>query len=121
MRKGENMGLFTKYDESKTKSIKLLDVNDHGRHVWVTFQVCYRDGTKKVVRSHVKDLCRYYRRNGSPKPIQKAEYLGCAYCGMLKTDGRALFLVTLTNDTVQLIQAKEGSGEYLKLMELTCE
>ena len=41
MRKGENMGLFTQYDESKTKSIKLLDVNDHGPHVWVTFQVCY--------------------------------------------------------------------------------
>ena len=86
------MGLFTQYDEIRTASIKLLEVNDHGSHVWVTFQVCYKDGTKKVVRSHVKDLGRYYRLNGSPKPIRKAEHLGTAYCGMLKTDGRTLLL-----------------------------
>ena len=55
------------------------------------------------------------------KPIKKAEYLGTACCGMLKTDGRSLFIVTLTDDTVQLIQVKEGSREYLKLMELSYE
>ena len=115
------MGLFTQYDETKTKAIKLLDVNDYGTHVWVTFQVCYKDGTKKVVRSHVKDLGRYYRLNGSPKPFKKAEHLGTAYCGMLKTDRRTLFVATLTDDTVQLIQVKEGSREYLKLMELSYE
>ena len=115
------MGLFTQYDETKTKAIKLLDVNDYGSNVWVTFQVCYKDGTKKVVRSHVKDLGRYYRLNGSPKPIKKAEHLGSVYCGILKTDGRTLFIVTLTDDTVQLIQVKEGSGEYLKLMKLSYE
>ena len=115
------MGLFTQYDESKTKSIRILDINDYGSHVWVTFQVSYKDGTKKVVRSHIKDLGRYHRLNGSPMPIKKAEYLGTAYCGMLKTDGRALFVVTLTDDTAQLIQVKEGSGAYLKLMELSCE
>jgi len=115
------MGLLTQYDETRTASIKLLEVNDHGSHVWVTFQVCYKDGTKRVVRSHAKDLSRYYRLNGSPKPIKKAEYLGTAYCGMLKSDRRTLFVATLTDDTVQLIQAKEGSREYLKLMELSCE
>jgi len=115
------MGLLTQYDEKRTASIKLLEVSDLGSHVWVTFQVCYKDGAKKVVRSHVKDLGRYYRLNGSPKPIKKAEYLGTVYCGMLKTDGRTLFIVTLTDDTVQLIQVREGSGEYLKLMELSYE
>ena len=115
------MGLLTQYDETKTVSIKLLEVNDYGSHVWVTFQVYYKDGTKKVVRSHVKDLGRYYRLNGSPKPIKEAEHLGTVYCGMLKTDRRTLFVVTLTDDTVQLIQVKEGSREYLKLMELSYE
>ena len=115
------MGLLTQYDETRTAAIKLLDVNDYGSNVWVTFQVSYKDGTKKVVRSHIKDLGRYHRLNGSPKPIKKAEYLGTAYCGMLKTDRRALFIVTLTDDTAQLIQVKEGSGAYLKLMELSCE
>lgn len=115
------MSVLSQYDEKRTVSIKLLEANDHGSHVWVTFQVCYKDGTKKVVRSHVKDLGRYYRLNGSPKPIKKAEHLGTAYCGMLKTDGRTLFVVTLTDDTVQLIQVKEGSREYLKLMELSYE
>jgi len=115
------MGLFTQYDETKTKAIRLLDVSDHGSNVWVTFQVCYKDGSKKVVRSHVKDLGRYYRCSGSPKPVKKAEHLGTVYCGMLKTDRRTLFVVTLTDDTVQLIQVKEGSGEYRKLMELSCE
>ena len=113
------MGLFTQYDESKTRSIKLLEVNDHGSHVWVTFQVRYKDGTKKVVRSHVKDLGRFCSLGGRPKPIKRAECLGTVYCGMLKTDGRTLFIVTLTDDTVQLIQAKEGSSEYMKLMELS--
>lgn len=113
------MGLFTQYDETKTKAIRLLDVSDHGSNVWVTFQVCYKDGSKKVVRSHVKDLGRYYRLNGRPKPVRKAEHLGTVYCGMLKTDRRTLFVVTLTDDTVQLIQVKEGSGEYRKLMELS--
>ena len=50
------MGLLTQYDETRTASIKLLEVNDHGSHVWVTFQVCYKDGTKRVVRSHVKGI-----------------------------------------------------------------
>ena len=47
MRNDREMSLFTQYDESKTKSIKLLDVNDYGSNVWVTFQVCYKDGTKQ--------------------------------------------------------------------------
>lgn len=113
------MGLFTQYDETKTTAIKLLDANDHGSNVWVAFQVSYKDGTKKVVRSHVKDLGRYYYLNGKPKPIKKAEHLGTAYCGWLKSDGRTLFIVTLADDTVQLIQVKEGSKEYLKLLELS--
>ena len=113
------MGLFTQYDETKTTFIRLLEVSDYGSNVWVTFQAYYKDGSKKVVRSHVKDLGRYYQMNGRPKPIKSAECLGTAYCGVLKTDGRTLFVVTLTDDTVQLIQVKEGSSEYRKLMELS--
>ena len=113
------MGLFTQYDETKTVSIQLLEVQDYGSNVWVSFMVRYKDGSKKAVRSHVKDLGRYYRFNGTPKPIKKAEHLGTVYCGMLKSDRRTLFIVTLTDDTVQLIQVKEGSQEYLKLLELS--
>ena len=119
MRKDREMGLFTQYDETKTRAIKLLDVNDYGSNVWVTFQVCYKDGTKKVVRSHVKDLRHFCSLNGRPKPIKRAECLGTVYCGVLKTDGRTLFVVTLADNTVQLLQAKEGSSEYMKLMELS--
>ena len=113
------MGLFTLYDETKTKSIELLEVNDYGSNVWVTFLVRYKNGTKEVARSHVKDLGRYCQLSGKPKPIKKAEHLGTVYCGMLKNDRRTLFIITLTDDTVQLIQVKEGSGEYRKLMALS--
>jgi len=112
------MGLFAPYDKTKTRAIHLLDVNDYGSHVWVIFQVVYQDGSKKVVRSHVKDLGGCSRLNGKPKPIKKAEHLGTVFCGMLKTDRRTLFTVTLTDDTVQLIQVKEGSADYLKLIAL---
>ena len=118
MEKGKNMGLLNQYDESKTKSIRLLEVNDYGSNVWVTFAVTYKDGGKKVVRSHVRDLGGCRQLNGSMKPIRKAECLGTAYCGILKTDGRTLFVVTLEDDTVQLIQVREGSAECRRLLEL---
>ena len=52
-----------------------------------------------------------------PKPIVSAACIGKAYCGVLRNDVRLLFIVKLSDGSVQLIQSKEGSSDCRKLFE----
>ena len=115
------MVLFRQYDVSKTKSIELVDVIDRGSQVAVTFLVRYQDGTKKVLTSNVKTMDSYVHLCGGPSNIPSARALGSVYLGILKTDGRTLFVVKLHDGTSQLIQVKENSWEYRKLLEYCYE
>ena len=96
--------------------IQLLNVENRTSRVLVNYIQKCSDGSKKVCRRDVKWLGGYYGCQ-IPKPILSAEFLGKVYCGILKSDCRLLFVIKLQDGTVRLIQAREGSGESLKLFQ----
>lgn len=112
------MSLLSGYNEWETVAIRLLHVEDRGSKVFLSFTATYKNGQKKTVRTNVKNLSGYYGSGAKPKPITHAEMLGGVYCGLLKTDARLIFLATLSDGTVQLVQEKEGSYGCKKLLEV---
>jgi len=85
--------------------------------VVVNYMQTFRDGSKKFCCRNVQDLGGCYGFF-SVKPIVSAGCLGKVYCGALRNDGRILFAVKLANGAAQLIQAREGTNESVKLLSL---
>jgi len=85
--------------------------------VVVNYMQTFRDGSKKFCCRNVQDLGGCYGFF-SVKPIVSAVCLGKVYCGALRNDGRILFAVKLANGAAQLIQAREGTNESVKLLSL---
>ena len=104
-------------DYAKVVGIQILNVEEHMFDIIINYSQTFSDGHKKVCRRNVKHLGTYYECLKS-KPIVSAECLGKVYCGVLRNDPRLLFAVKLRDRSVQLIQAKEGSNDSLKLFEL---
>lgn len=106
------------YTGNTVVDIQLLNIEDYGANVLVNYTKIYQNGYKKTCRTHVSDLGGYYRFF-SAKPIVTAEFVGKVYLGILKNNGRLLFIVKLEDGSVELIQLHEGSAESLKLLQLS--
>lgn len=104
---------------SKVVDIRLLDVEDSGSKVMISYVQIYEDGSKKTVRRNVKDLSCCPALFTANK-VSAAECLGKVYCGMIKSDVRTLFIIRLNDGSAELVQEKEGSRGCLKLLQV-CE
>ena len=103
----------------KATDIQVLNIEDSGSNVMISYQVTYADGEQKNVRKNVKDLRGYYSYSSSGAYITKTECLGKVYCGIIKSDVRLLFIVKLSDKTMDILQAKEGSSGCNSLLALT--
>lgn len=104
---------------SKIVDICLLNIEDRGSNVFVSLLEKYENGSKKTVRKNVKKLGGYYNTSLTPKAIISAKYLDTVYCGFIKSDVRLLFLVRLRDGSMQIVQAREGTKECVKMLELS--
>lgn len=104
----------------KVIDICLLNIEDRGKNVFISFLETFENGTKRTVRKNVKQIGGYYD-SLTPKPIDAAEYLDTVYCGVLKSDVRLLFSARLSDGSAQLIQTREGTKECLKMLELSAQ
>lgn len=98
--------------------IQLLDVVDYDFKTMVTYTQTFGDGTKQLLRRNVKHLGGFYEALLA-KPVIEATCLGEVYLGILKNDVRYLFIIRLTNGTVQLIQVRSKSRECAKLLMIS--
>ena len=102
---------------TKVVDIQILNVEGGISNKIISYAQIFSDGRRKVCRRNVKHLGSYYACC-APKQIISAECVGKVYCGVLRNDARLLFIVKLSDGSVQLIQSREGSRECLKLFEL---
>ena len=103
-------------NDAKVVDIQILNVEEHISNIIINYAQTYSDGGRKVCRRNVKFLDGYCAWL-MPKPIVSAECIGKVYCGVLRNDARLLFIVKLSDGSVQLIQSKEGTSDCLKLFE----
>ena len=104
----------------KIADVKVLNIEDRGATVFITYRMVFDDGSKETVRKNVKTL----RSAGSllrAKFIKSTEHLTTVYCGLLKTQGRMVFAVKLADGSEDLVQVVEGSRESLALLQLSEE
>ena len=98
--------------------IDLLHVENQSSAAVITYKCTYSGHAEKNVRKNVKSL--YSSRIYAYGPrIVRAECLGSVSIGFLKSDVRLLFLVSLSDRTVDLVQEKEGSAACTKLLGLS--
>ena len=100
------MGFFDDY--GRPTKIQILNVENMSSTAMINYKASYPDGIVKTHRKNVKNLYSSYMYSTSPS-IKKAECLGKVYIGLIKSDVRILFLVTLTDRTVDIIQEKQGT------------
>lgn len=100
------MGFFDDY--GRATKIQILNVENMSSTAMINYKASYPDGIVKTHRKNVKNLYSSYMYSTSPS-IKKAECLGKVYIGLIKSDVRILFLVTLTDRTVDIIQEKQGT------------
>ena len=103
-------------NNAKVVDIQILNAEERISNMIINYVQIFSDGSKEVCRRNVKHLGGYYECL-LPKPIVSAACIGKAYCGVLRNDVRLLFIVKLSDGSVQLIQSKEGSSDCRKLFE----
>ena len=103
-------------NDAKVVDIQILNLEEHISNIIINYAQIFSDGSRKVCRRNIKHLGSYYECL-APKPIVSAECIGKVYCGVLRNDARLLFIIKLSDGSVQLIQSKEGSRDCLKLFE----
>ena len=110
------MGFFD--PPKRPVKIKLLNVEGGGSNAVVSYMATYADKKAENFRLNVKLLRSSFYYLANPR-IVKAECLGKVYIGMLKTDVRFLFLVTLSDGTVDIIQEQEGTTRCNNVLALS--
>ena len=101
----------------KVIGVQILNVEEHISNIIINYAQIFRDGSRKICRKNVKHLGGYYDCF-HPKPIASAQCVGKVYCGVLRNDPRLLFLIKLRDGSVQLIQARQGTDDCMKLFNL---
>ena len=84
----------------------------------ISYMATYANKSTETFRVNVKLLKSSFYYLANPR-MTKAECLGKVYIGMLKTDVRFLFLVTLSDGTVDLIQEQEGTTRCNNVLALS--
>lgn len=106
------MGFF---DREKIKKIRVLNIENSSSRAFVTYEAEYSDKSTKTFRVNVKDIKMSSAYSGEPH-IVNAERVGTVYIGIIKTDSRMLFIVTLSNFSVDIVQAREGTDECSRIL-----
>ena len=101
------MGFFDAY--GRPTKIQILNVENMGSAAIINYKATYPDGITKNYRKNVKNFYSSYMYSTSPS-IKKVECLGKVFIGLIKSDVRILFLVTLSDRTVDIIQEKEATS-----------
>lgn len=101
-------------DYTKVVDIQILNLEERIFNIMIRYAKIFSDGHTEVCRRNVKYLGGYYE-GLKAKPVVSAAYIGKVYCGVLRNDPRLLFMIHLSDGSVQLIQAREGSAESMKL------
>ena len=107
------MGLFDSY--RRPCKIQILDVENQGSAAIIAYKATYSDGTVKSCRKNVKYLfsSSVYAKNPT---VQGVECLGKVYIGIIKSDVRYLFLVSLSDKTVDIVQEKQGTARCSEML-----
>ncbi len=104
--------------QKKPIRIGIFNIENRITSVYINFAEYFSDGSHLIQRKDAADLGTCYSFY-SPKPIKSAEYVEKVQCGILKNDSRFLFIITLNDGSVELIQAREGSNEVLALLQMS--
>lgn len=94
----------------RPKKIKLLNIENPNSSAFVSYEAIYKDKPSQKMRVNVKNLNTSQQYAYNPH-IVKAELLGTVYTGLIKSQTRLIFIVTLSDFTVDIIQETEGSAE----------
>jgi len=113
------MGFFD--PPKRPVDIRLLNVENGGSKAMINYKATYADKSSKNIRINVKYLSTYFMYSATEPHIIKAECLGKVYVGLIKSDVRLLFLVKLSDRTMDLLQAKEGTNSCNTLLAKTLE
>lgn len=111
------MGFFD--SPKRVSNIQVLNIEDSGSNVMISYLAINADGSQRNYRKNVKDLRGYNSYPAGGVHIIKTECLGKVYCGIIKSDVRLLFLAKLSDKTMDILQAKEGSSGCNSLLALT--
>lgn len=112
------MGFFDIPMPKRAVDIDVLHVENSGSRAMISYRATYSDGTKKNIRVDMNKLKGYsFYYNGEPRIIG-ATCLGRARVGMIKRTSKLLFLVRLSDKTVELLQAREGSANCNELLSI---
>ena len=107
------MGFFD--PPERPKKIKVLDVQNHSSNAMISYTATYADKSTKNVNAYVKYLNTSFIYSLEPHII-KAECIGRVHIGFLKSDTRLIFLITLSDLTMDLIQEKDGTPRCVDLL-----
>lgn len=116
------MGLF---DPSKRPiKIEVLSFEDiesvfAPSKTMINYVNTYADGSSQIMRLDVKYISADFTALYPEPNIVKVEFLKKAYTGFLKRCIRMIFLTTLSDGTMALIQAKEGTTSCNRLLAKT--
>ena len=110
------MGFFD--SPPRPVKIKLLNVENGGSNAVISYMAIYANKSTENFRVNVKLLKSSFYYLANPR-MTKAECLGKVYIGILKTDVRLLFVVTLSDGTVDLIQEQEGTNRCNNVLALS--
>ena len=107
------MGLFD--PPERPIKIKLLNVQNHSSSAIISYSATLANKTVKNVNANVKYLNSSLLYLVNPY-ITKVEFLGKVYIGAIKNDVRMVFLVTLSDHTVDIVQEKVGTTRCNNLL-----
>lgn len=98
--------------------IQVIEFNKKSSKAKVSYRATYADGVQKNVRVEVSALHRYsfYRAEGLI--VVKSQCLGKVRIGFLGREVRYVFLIKLNDRTVDIVQAKKGTHNYKRLVEI---
>ena len=88
--------------------IKILNVQNRSSKAIISYLSTYADKSTKTGWQDIKYMRTSSAYSGEPHII-KCECLGKVYIGLIKSDVRLVFLVTLSDFTVDLVQEKENT------------
>lgn len=111
------MGFFDR--PVRPKRINVLDIRDRNSNAIISYTATYADKSTTNINKSVKDLrnSSYFVSEYLEYPdIIKVEYIGRVYIGFLKSDIRMIFLITLSDHTMDLVQEKDGTQRCVDLL-----
>ena len=100
----------------RPKKITVIDVDNN----IVTYVAAHADGRKETLRRGIKILSSSAAHSKAGR-IKAVEFIGKVNLGFLRNDTRWLFLLTLSDGTMDIVREKDGSAACRALIALALE